>query len=108
MGAAGTDVSLEPEDIVLMGDALTRLPYLLWLSRKSGRVVWQNIIFSLAVIVLLLFGVFLVELPLTLGVVAHEGSTLLVGLNGLRVLKGRDRKSTRRNSSHVASACGVC
>ena len=41
-------------------------------------------------IVLLLFGVFLVELPLTLGVVAHEGSTLLVVLNGLRLLKGRD------------------
>lgn len=90
MGAAGTDVALETADIVLMGDDLTRLPYLLWLSRKSGRVVWQNIIFSLAVIVLLLFGVFLVELPLTLGVVAHEGSTLLVVLNGLRLLKGRD------------------
>lgn len=90
MGAAGTDVALETADIVLMGDDLTRLPYLLWLSRKSGRIVWQNIIFSLAVIILLLFGVFLVELPLTLGVVAHEGSTLLVVLNGLRLLKGRE------------------
>lgn len=89
MGAAGTDVALETADIVLMGDDLTKLPYLLWLTRKSKRVVWQNIIFSLAVIVILLFGVFLIELPLTLGVIAHEGSTLLVVLNGLRLLKGK-------------------
>lgn len=89
MGAAGTDVALETADIVLMGDDLTKLPYLLWLSRKSKRVVWQNIIFSLAVIVLLLLGVFLIELPLTLGVIAHEGSTLLVVLNGLRLLTGK-------------------
>lgn len=87
MGAAGTDVALETADIVLMGDDLTKLPYLLWLTRKSKRVVWQNIIFSLAVIVMLLFGVFLIDLPLTLGVIGHEGSTLLVVLNGLRLLR---------------------
>ena len=86
MGAAGTDVALETADVVLMGDDLTKLPYLLRLSRKSKRVVWQNITFSMAVIVLLLFGVFLIDLPLTLGVIGHEGSTLLVVLNGLRLL----------------------
>jgi len=86
MGAAGTDVALETADVVLMGDDLTKLPYLLRLSRKSKRVVWQNIIFSMAVIVMLLFGVFLIDLPLTLGVIGHEGSTLLVVLNGLRLL----------------------
>ena len=86
MGAAGTDVALETADVVLMGDDLTKLPYLLRLSRKSKRVVWQNIIFSMGVIVLLLFGVFLIDLPLTLGVIGHEGSTLLVVLNGLRLL----------------------
>jgi Zn2+/Cd2+-exporting ATPase len=90
MGAAGTDVALETADIVLMGDDLSRLPYLLWLSRKSKRIVWQNIIFSLAVIIMLLFGVFLIDLPLTLGVIGHEGSTLLVVLNGLRLLKKGD------------------
>lgn len=87
MGAAGTDVALETADIVLMGDDLTKLPYLLQLSRKSRKVVWQNITFSMAVIILLLFGVFLIDLPLTLGVVGHEGSTLLVVLNGLRLLR---------------------
>lgn len=86
MGAAGTDVALETADIVLMGDDLAKLPYLISLSRKSKKVVWQNIIFSMAVIVMLLFGVFLVDLPLTLGVIGHEGSTLLVVMNGLRLL----------------------
>lgn len=87
MGAAGTDVALETADIVLMGDDLSKLPYLLQLSRKAKKVVWQNIGFSLAVIVMLLFGVFLINLPLTLGVIGHEGSTLIVVLNGLRLLK---------------------
>jgi Cd2+/Zn2+-exporting ATPase len=90
MGAAGTDVALETADIVLMGDDLTKLPYLLWLSRKAKKVVWQNIIFSLSVIALLVVSVFTVQLPLTLGVIGHEGSTLLVVLNGLRLLKGGD------------------
>lgn len=87
MGAAGTDVALETADVVLMGDDLSKLPYLLWLSRKSKRIVWQNIGFSLAVIVMLLAGVFLIDLPLTAGVIGHEGSTLLVVLNGLRLLR---------------------
>ncbi len=90
MGAAGTDVALETADVVLMGDDLTKLPYLLWLSRKAKRVVWQNIFFSMGVIVMLLAGVFLINLPLTAGVIGHEGSTLLVVLNGLRLLKRGD------------------
>lgn len=88
MGAAGTDVALETADVVLMGDDLTRLPYLLKLAGKSKRIVWQNIIFSLLVILLLLAGVFLIDLPLTAGVIGHEGSTLIVVLNGLRLLHG--------------------
>ena len=86
MGAAGTDVALETADIVLMGDDLSKLPYLISLARKSKKVVWQNITISMTVIILLLFSVFLVDLPLTLGVVGHEGSTLIVVLNGLRLL----------------------
>lgn len=86
MGAAGTDVALETADIVLMGDDLTKLPYLISLARKSKKVVWQNITISMAVIIMLLFSVFLIDLPLTLGVVGHEGSTLIVVLNGLRLL----------------------
>lgn len=90
MGAAGTDVALETADIVLMGDDLTKIPYLLRLTRKAKKVVWQNIIFSLSVIAILVISVFTIQLPLTLGVIGHEGSTLLVVLNGLRLLKGGD------------------
>lgn len=87
MGTAGTDVALETADVVLMGDDLNKLPYLIELARKSRKIVWQNIIFSLAVIAVLVASVFLFALPLPIGVVGHEGSTLLVVLNGLRLLR---------------------
>lgn len=87
MGAAGTDVALETADVVLMSDDLTKLPYMIRLARRAKTVVWQNIIFSLSVIAVLVSSVFLFELPITLGVIGHEGSTLLVVLNGLRLLK---------------------
>ncbi|MFD2531969.1 heavy metal translocating P-type ATPase [Gracilimonas halophila] len=87
MGAAGTDVALETADVVLMSDDLTKLPYMIRLARRAKTVVWQNIIFSLAVIAMLVSSVFLFDLPITLGVIGHEGSTLLVVLNGLRLLK---------------------
>ncbi|MDQ7028984.1 MAG: heavy metal translocating P-type ATPase [Ardenticatenia bacterium] len=87
MGAAGTDVALETADIVLMADDLSRLPHLVRLARRARRIVWQNIAFSLAVIVVLIVSVFLFELPLPLGVVGHEGSTLVVVANGLRLLR---------------------
>jgi Zn2+/Cd2+-exporting ATPase len=86
MGAAGTDVALETADLVLMGDKLELIDSAIRLSQQARRVVWQNIAFSLAVIVLLIAGVFLVDLPLPLGVLAHEGSTVIVVLNGLIAL----------------------
>lgn len=87
MGAIGTDVALETADVVLMSDDLTKLPYLIRLARRARKVVWQNIIFSLSVIVLLVLSVFLFSIPMPLGVVGHEGSTLIVVLNGLRLLR---------------------
>jgi Cd2+/Zn2+-exporting ATPase len=89
MGAAGTDVALETADVVLMGDQLETIPYAIRLSHRARRVVWQNIIFALGVIAVLVFSTFLFELPLPLGVVGHEGSTVIVVLNGLRLLTGR-------------------
>ena len=83
MGAAGTDVALETADVVLMADKIERLNSAIEMSRKARRVVWQNIIFSLGVIVMLVIGVFIVSLPLPLGVLGHEGSTVIVVLNGL-------------------------
>lgn len=86
MGGAGTDVALETADVVLMADNLNHLPYAIGLARRARRVVWQNLTFSLAVIVLLVSLAFGADLPLPLGVVGHEGSTVLVVLNGLRLL----------------------
>ena len=83
MGGAGADVALETADIVLMGDKLERLVDALRLCQRARQVVWQNIAFSIAVIALLIAGVFLVELPLPVGVLGHEGSTVIVVLNGL-------------------------
>jgi Cd2+/Zn2+-exporting ATPase len=83
MGAAGTDVALETADVVLMGDKIEQINVAIDLSRKAVRVVWQNIAFSLAVIVMLVAGAFLIDLPLPLGVLGHEGSTVIVVLNGL-------------------------
>ena len=83
MGAVGTDVALETADLVLMGDRLELIPYALHLSKKARRVVWQNISFALLVIALLITGAFVLDLPLPLGVLGHEGSTVIVVLNGL-------------------------
>lgn len=88
MGGAGTDVALEVADVVLMRDDLTALPFAVWLGRRARRRVRQNLAFAFAIIaVLVLFTFF--GLPLWLGVIGHEGSTLLVVLNGLRLLAER-------------------
>ena len=85
MGTA-TDVSLETSDIVIMNDQLENIPKVIKLARRTRLITLQNIIFSVSVIIFLLisnvFGI--IELPI--GVVAHEGSTILVILNSLRLL----------------------
>jgi len=91
MGAAGTDVAMETADVVLMSDDLDKIPFVFELSRKARRVIYQNLVFAMAVIALLLVGALGFQLPLTVGVVGHEGSTVLVVLNGLRMLAVRGR-----------------
>ncbi len=88
MGAAGTDVAIETADVVLMGDEVDRIPWLLTLGRRARRVVRQNVYFSVGWMALLVVVATTVGMPLTLAVVAHEGSTLLVVVNGLRLLRG--------------------
>ena len=82
----GTDVSLETADIVFMNNKMENIPQLFKIAKRMNRVVIQNVVFSLSVIVLLMVSnVFqLIELPT--GVIAHEGSTVLVVLNSLRLL----------------------
>jgi Cd2+/Zn2+-exporting ATPase len=96
MGAAGTDVALETADVVLMSDELNKLPFMLDLSRRAERIVRQNLIFSIGVILTLVSLTIVAPIfipgfvmPLPLGVVGHEGSTLIVVSNGLRLLAMR-------------------
>jgi Cd2+/Zn2+-exporting ATPase len=89
MGGAGTDVALEVADVVLMRDDLQALPFAVWLGRRARRQVRQNLGLAFGMIGLLVVGSFL-GLPLWLGVIGHEGSTLLVVLNGLRLLAAVD------------------
>jgi len=86
MGAAGTDVAMETADVVLMSDALEGVPYTLAISKRTRRVVYQNLAFALSVIVVLIISALGLNLSLPFGVVGHEGSTVLVCLNGLRLL----------------------
>ena len=85
MGGAGTDVALEVADVVLMRDDLRGLPIAVWISHVARKRVRQNMIFAFTVIALLVISTFF-SLPLWMGVLGHEGSTVLVVLNGLRLL----------------------
>lgn len=98
MGAGGTDVALETADVVLMSSDLTRLPFMIRLGRRAEGIIRQNVIFSIGVIVTLVLLTLVVPLfvpdfvlPLPLGVVGHEGSTLIVVMNGLRMLTLRPK-----------------
>ncbi|MFD1204452.1 MULTISPECIES: heavy metal translocating P-type ATPase [Sporosarcina] len=86
----GTDVALETADVVLMQNDLTKISYAIKVSRKMQRIVKQNMIFSISVIVLLIILNFLQAVDLPFGVIGHEGSTILVILNGLRMLNKID------------------
>lgn len=83
----GTDVALETADIVLMKNNLTKIEYAIRMSRKMQRIVKQNMFFSIGVIILLVISNFFQAINLPLGVIGHEGSTILVILNGLRMLR---------------------
>lgn len=83
----GTDVALETADIVLMKNDLSKIAYAITVSRRMSKIVKQNIIFSIGVIFLLLLSNFAQVLNMPMGVIGHEGSTILVILNGLRLLR---------------------
>ena len=85
MGGAGTDVALEVADVVLMRDDLKGLPLAVWISRMARKRVRQNMVFAFVMIAILILSTFY-QLPLWIGVLGHEGSTVLVVLNGLRML----------------------
>jgi Cd2+/Zn2+-exporting ATPase len=85
MGAAGSDVALEAADVALMGDDLSQLPFAVGLSRRTRRVIKQNLWVSLGVVAVLIPATIL-GLNIGTAVLFHEGSTLLVVINALRLL----------------------
>ena len=87
MGAAGTDAALETADIALMGDDLSAVPETIRLARRTTRVIWQNIVFSIAVKAVFLILAPLGLVSLWLAVFADMGTSLLVTANGLRLYR---------------------
>lgn len=87
MGGLGSDIALNAADIVLMHDDLDRIPELVQLGRRTNRIVKANLIFAGGVIAMLSALSLFIVLPLPYAVIGHEGSTVLVILNGLRLLK---------------------
>jgi len=87
MGGAGTAVALETADVALMADDLSKLPFAVGLSKASRAIIKQNLAFSLGIIGILLVTSVLGIVPLSGTVALHEGSTLVVVLNALRLLK---------------------
>ena len=90
MGGAGTDVALETADVVLMGDDLGKIPYVLGLGRRTRRTLTVNLAIAFGAIALMVGTILLRGIPLPLAVVGHEGSTVIVSLNGLRLLGYRE------------------
>ncbi len=90
MGAGGSDAALETADVALMGDDLSRLPFAVGLSRAARAVIRQNLLVSLGVIALLLPAAVLGVASIGPAITLHEGSTLIVVFNALRLLRYRE------------------
>jgi Cd2+/Zn2+-exporting ATPase len=88
MGARGSDAALEQADVVLMHDKLENFLAAFRLSQRARRVIRQNLFISLGTVVVLVTFAMLGRIPLTIGVVGHEGSTVVVVMNSLRLLFG--------------------
>ena len=88
MGGLGSDVAMNAADVVLMHDRLDRIPDLIRLGRMTVATIRMNLGFAGLMIIALTFSSLVIRLPLPIAVLGHEGSTVLVILNGLRMLRG--------------------
>lgn len=100
MGRSGSDLALETADAVITRDDLATLPAIVALARRARRVVTANLIIAATFIAVLVIWDLVGRLSLPLGVAGHEGSTLVVGLNGLRLL--RDTAWPKASGSRAA------
>jgi Cd2+/Zn2+-exporting ATPase len=87
LGGASTDVALETADVVLMADELLKLPFAVGLGRATRSLIIQNLVLALGVIIFLMIAAFSGWAGLGITIVIHEGSTIAVALNALRLLR---------------------
>lgn len=103
MGEGGTDISMETADVVLMADQLTQFAHAYRLSKATIRNMWQNTIFAIATVFILLIGVLYGKIHLASGMFIHEASVLFVILNGMRLINfNRKRKTNRKLVEQIA------
>ena len=93
MGARGSDAALAQADVILMHDRIENVPTALRLSRRARRIIRQNLIISLGTVAVLVACALAQKIKLSIGVVGHEGSTVVVVLNGLRLLRIKPGRS---------------
>lgn len=96
MGVAGSEVALQAAEVALLSDNMERLAAAHRLARRTARIIRQNLFFALGAMLLLVLGGAFFNMPLPLAVIGHEGGTLLVVLNGLRLLFDPIRADQRR------------
>ncbi|EXL07878.1 ATPase P [Aquamicrobium defluvii] len=94
MGAAGSDVALQAADVALLSEDMERLAQAHRLARRTATIIRQNLVVAIGAMVVLVTGGLFFNLPLPLAVVGHEGGTVLVVLNGLRLLSDPIRRAT--------------
>jgi Cd2+/Zn2+-exporting ATPase len=92
MGARGSDAALEQADVVLMHDRLENFLAAFHLSRRARKIIQWNLVISLGTVAVLVSFAMFGKIPLTIGVVGHEGSTVVVVMNSLRLLFGGTKK----------------
>ncbi len=101
MGAAGSDIALETADIALMGDDLAKLPVVIGLSRQASRIIRQNLYLSLGMVAFLIPATIVGFVGIGPAVVFHEGSTLVVVANALRLLAYRKRGTNAATTAYA-------
>jgi Cd2+/Zn2+-exporting ATPase len=100
MGGVGADAALEAADVVILSDDLDVIPWSLWLARRVRTIMLANLVFAISVILVLAVCALIGVIPISIGVIGHEGSTLLVVGNSLQILGLRGAQSSTQTPTN--------